>query len=110
MDALATTIEPLALPNKLAAEYLAKWDIAAIAILAPPPGLPCQPSATIDIAEALAGVRKSWPADLEQPALVRAWWTGDSAGPKRSQFGPCLRSPWVPARPRSSRRADIEAE
>ena len=75
MDALATTIEPLALPNKLAAEYLAKWDIAAIAILAPPPGLPCQPSATIDIAEALAGVRKSWPADLEQPALVRAWWT-----------------------------------
>lgn len=74
MADLATIIEPLTLPDRVAARYFAQFHIAALAIFCPLLGMPCQPVATNDLAEALAAARKAWPRDLAGPILAQAWW------------------------------------
>jgi hypothetical protein len=66
--------KPLELPSKVAAEYLRRFDIAALAILAPSSGLQCAPVATIDLGTVLSDVRKTWAKDIEPPTLAAAWW------------------------------------
>lgn len=67
-------IEPLQMPDKAAARYMSQFHIAALAVFCPLHGMPCQPVATDDLAEALAAVRKAWPKDIDPPTLARAWW------------------------------------
>lgn len=67
-------IEPLQMPDKAAARYMSQFHIAALAIFCPLRGLPCQPVATDNLAEAQAAVRKAWPKDVDPPTLARAWW------------------------------------
>jgi hypothetical protein len=69
MDAF-TPLDP---PGRDATDYFRKFDIAALVIFAPAPAAPCQPAATLDVAEALKRTQKIWPKE-EPPLLAHAWW------------------------------------
>ena len=67
-------IEPLQMPDKAAARYMSQFHIAALAVFCPLRGVPCQPVAADNLADAVTRARKLWPRELDAPILARAWW------------------------------------
>jgi hypothetical protein len=66
---------PLALPSRDVADYLARYGIAAILVLAPAEEGPCRFAVGLDVAKAVAEARRSWlKHDLLR--LAGARWAG----------------------------------
>jgi hypothetical protein len=70
---------PLALPAHDVADYLKRYGIAAIMVLAPASECPCQFAIGIDVAKAVAEARRAWPKGRDQLRLAGARWAGSIA-------------------------------
>jgi hypothetical protein len=70
---------PLALPSHDIADYLKRYGIAAILVLAPASECPCQFAIGIDVAKAVAEARRAWPKGRAPLRLAGARWAGSIA-------------------------------
>jgi hypothetical protein len=69
---------PLALPSRDVADYLARYGIAAILVLAPAAEGPCRFAVGLDVAKAVAEARRSW-LKRDSLRLAGARWAGSIA-------------------------------
>jgi hypothetical protein len=65
---------PLALPSHDVADYLKRYGIAAIMVLAPASECPRQFAIGIDVAKAVAEARRAWPKGRDALRLAGARW------------------------------------
>jgi hypothetical protein len=70
---------PLALPSHDVADYLKRYGIAAIMVLAPAAETPCQFAIGIDVAKTVAEARRAWPKHRSSLLLAGARWAGSIA-------------------------------
>jgi hypothetical protein len=70
---------PLVLPTHDVADYLKRYGVSALMVLAPASECPCQFAVGIDVAKAVAEARRAWPKGRDPLRLAGARWAGSVA-------------------------------